>query len=192
MTLSAISKALRSAAHTISAMAVLIPRAASRSWGFFSREDERFHLQTTKGRYKMKYWLESRGERTFDYAPNSQGTKALTGSDLQELKDAIKKDEDYLEEEWALLCMKKGWVAMSIDGTVITLSFYPGNHNSFQRFIDMRDELPGVYNKAEAPPVTADLDEETIAIRVGDRPNKDLRYHIPLQSVMFIGKRDLT
>ena len=71
------------------AMATLIHNVAGHDWGWFSREDQRMHLQTVEsgarvGPNKARVWLENKGQRIFELA-----TGDISGPDLKRLKAKV-------------------------------------------------------------------------------------------------------
>ncbi len=173
------------------AMAVILRNVADHNWGWFSREDQRMHLQTVdedaiKGPRKVRVWLENKGKRTFELSEGS-----LSGPQLKKLKARVDAERDQIEVHWVVFMIKNGWLKVQLKGRVVTLTAYPGTHNSFTREINLSREFPGAYPADpqfswESRNVQADLDAEHCALAVGPEKNKDDREHILLTKVMFV------
>jgi hypothetical protein len=92
-------------------MATLIHNVAGHDWGWFSREDQRLHLQTVEGGArvgpdKVRVWLENKGKRVFELA-----TGSLSGPDLRRLKAKVDSERPILEAKRIGRC-----VAASLQG----------------------------------------------------------------------------
>lgn len=172
------------------AMAVILRNVADHNWGWFSREDQRMHLQTVdegaiKGPRKVRVWLENKGKRTFELSEGSP-----SGAQLKKLKAKIDAERDQIEVHWVVFMIKNDWLKAQLKGRVVTLTAYPGTHNSFTREIDLSREFPGAYPNDpqfswDSRTIYADLDDEHCALAVGPEKNKDNREHILLTKVMF-------
>jgi hypothetical protein len=170
------------------AMAVIFQNVGKHDWGFFSREDKRMHLQTVDakssvGRNKTKVWLEERGKRTFELALGS-----LDGKQLKALERERKTEQEYLETKWIQLMLSKDWLTAKLTGSTITLTAYPGDHNSFHRKIDLRKEYPGQYKKAkpwEGKSVLVSFHGAgLLAVGPDEEPNE--RHHLPIVDFLFV------
>lgn len=172
------------------AMAVVLRNVADHNWGWFSREDERMHLQTVEkealtGSKRVKVWLEDRGKRICTLADGK-----LTGTDLKKLQAKVKAERVAIEERWIDFMIAQGWLTAEMAGSVVTLTAYPKSHNKFTRTLDLRDEFPGAYSDNEQSwdrvQVFCDLDQEHNALAVGTKKNMDDRNHIRLTDLLFI------
>jgi hypothetical protein len=173
------------------AMAVAIRNVAGHNWGWFSREDERMHVQTVepdalKGPKKAKAWLENRGRRVFE--PEVMG--GLGGSDWKKVKVRVDAEREVLESLWIHFMIQNDWIKADLKGSVVTVTAYPGSHNSFTRTLDLRRRFPGAYKYAptwdERPP-KIDFDKEHGLLRIGTENNLDHRDHIDLGEFLFVG-----
>lgn len=172
------------------AMAVVIRNIADHDWGWFSREDERMHLQTVEegarsGPKRAKVWLEDRGKRICTLDDGK-----VSGSDLRKLWAKIKAERANIESRWIHFMIQNGWLKAELAGSVVTLTAYPKSHNKFTRTIDLREEFPGAYSDRvvepwdEHPPKIA-LDGKHAALAVGREVALDDRSHIDLTKWIF-------
>jgi len=170
------------------AMAVVIRDVVGDSWGFFSREDQRMHLQTTKRRKKSnlsKVWLERRGVRCFEKA-----TWRFSQSEFRELQQTVEENRYDIEVEWIDLMVEKGWMKIQgFDHTrqVILLEVYT-DHNKFIREVDLKKIFPGRYHVDQYRPYTAQdiqLDRVMKALSIGENQDRDHTHHILLVDVVF-------
>lgn len=172
------------------AMAVVLRNVADHNWGWFSREDQRMHLQTVDqgaitGPHKVRVWLENKGKRTFELSEGSP-----SGPKLKKLRTKVGEDRDQIEDKWIVFMIGNGWLKAKLKGRVVTLTAYPGTHNSFTREIDLGQKFPGAYpdNEYSWDKVTvyADIDPEHCALAVGTAKRMDDRNHIYLGDVLFV------
>jgi hypothetical protein len=166
------------------AMAVVIRNVARHNWGWFSREDPRMHLQTVdedslRGPSKVKVWLESKGKRVFELAEGQ-----ISGPDLKKLRDRVETERENIEDRWANFMYQNGWLKYQLNGSTLTLTAYPGGHNSFTRTVDLGKEYPGMdWDRA---PMYVDFDVTTGALlAVGPENNMDARIHIPTSVILW-------
>lgn len=168
-------------------MAVVLRNVAGHNWGWFSREDERMHLQTVdgesrKGPKSAKVWLEERGKRI---------CQAANGKiDLRKLESKVKQDRANIEALWINFMIDNGWLAFELSSHLVTLTAYPNSHNRFFRTIDLKSEFPGAYSRNvlqpwDSNPPLIDLDGEHAALAVGRDQNLDNRNHIDLTKWIF-------
>jgi hypothetical protein len=164
------------------AMATLIHNVAGHDWGWFSREDQRMHLQTVEsgariGPKKAKVWLENKGKRIFELA---MGT--LSGPDLKRLKAKIDSERKVLESRWVAFMVLQGWIKAELRTPIIVVTAYPNTHNKFTRELDLRKLQPGVSNWDT---YIVDFDDHGM-LRFGNEPNPDHRDNIPLEDFLFV------
>jgi hypothetical protein len=171
-------------------MAILIRGAAGHDWGWYSREDQRMHVQTVdadarSGPLKAKAWLENRGRRTFERAVSGK----LSGSEWSELQSKVAADREGLEDLWIAFMIRNDWLKASLRGSSVTLTAYPGTAQSFTRTIDLREQFPGAYQHRptwdENPPVV-EFDREHGLLTVGYDPSLDTRDHLSLREHLFV------
>jgi len=170
------------------AMAVIIRGVPpGYNWGWFSREDQRMHLQVVDdehSRLHYKVWLEQRGRRTFEPAGD------IPSKVLRKLEAKVRSEREHIESKWTVFMIRQGWLRTKLSRHLVTLTAYPGSHNSFTRLVDLKQEFPGAYSDQiakswdERPPIV-DLDAEHVALRVGPDRNPDHREHIRLTDVLW-------
>lgn len=172
------------------AMAVVLRNVADHNWGWFSREDERMHVQTVdkgsmKGPNKVKFWLEDRGARVCTLAVGN-----MSGADQKKVQAKVTADREHIEELWIHFMIQNDWLKADLNGSEITLTAYPNSHNRYERTIDLRRLYPGAYKGAnnwdDAPP-DLDWDREHGMLAVGHQKNLDDRIHIEVGEFLFTG-----
>lgn len=112
------------------------------SWGWYSREDPRMHLQTVDSKHMNEYkvWLENKGKRVFE--PVNVPSKIFS-----KLEDALNQKRGNVEGRWVNLMIEKGWLELHVHGSVLTLVAYPNVPGSrFTRTLDLADYLRGIYD----------------------------------------------
>lgn len=167
------------------AMAVRLRNVAGHDWGWYSREDQRFHLQSVDaasrvGPRRVKVWLEDKGKRIFELADGR-----LDGRALKDLEEHVRSERESLEDSWVMFMIESGWLAVAIHGSVVTLTCYPNSHNRFTRTIDLRHEFPGAYPAWDKTPPKVSIQKDNLALAVGDAANLDDRHHIYLPKLIF-------
>lgn len=171
-------------------MSVILRNVISRNWGWFSRENERMHLQTLDDKGQpQKVWLEERGQRVCEPAADC----TLPGSELKKLREKVQLERSFIELRWINFMIAHGWLIARLDGSIVTLTAYPRTHNAFERQIELRDVYPGAYSKDvirtwEALPIVVSLDAEHCCLVVGDqRDEPDDRNRLRLTDWVFVG-----
>jgi hypothetical protein len=117
-------------------------------WGWFSRDDQRMHLQTfdkKHGDSGCKVWLENKGRRVIEPEPG------IPAKVLRVLQAVIHKHRVRIDREWAAFMIKRGWLEAHLAGPTSTLSTYPRSPHRFERTIGLRELIP---NKSCARKVT--------------------------------------
>jgi len=175
-------------------MEVLIRDVAGHNWGWFSKEDQRMHIQTVErgsleGPTRVKVWLENRGKRTFQIAEGN-----LSGLDAKKLKAKVEEVRGQLQDLWTFFMVNHDWLKAELRGSVITLIAYPDSHNGFERTIDLRERFPGAYRHPgllydqpgwEVNPPDVDFDKTLGLLTVGHAKNLDDRNHILVSDILF-------
>jgi hypothetical protein len=162
------------------AMAVVIRDAPpTYNWGWFSREDQRMHVQTVDRQHiRLHYraWLEDRGTRIF--SPDKDIPPKIT----KELLKAIREQEESVEMEWVHLMIQNRWLTLQLesDQRHFTLTAYPNGSGKFQRRVDILDHFAGAGLLDEKD---ISLDERDSTIKVWGRQD------IYLPSILWVGKR---
>ncbi len=172
------------------AMAVVLRSVVKHDWGWFSREDPRMHLQTVEqgareGRAKAKVWLETRGERDFEWA---EGT--ISGQDRKKLLLEIEANRANIESRWVAFMISNQWLKADLSGSIVILTAYPGDHNTFVRKIDLKRLFPGSYAKNVQPnwaerTIQVSLDDTTATLAVGPEARADDRNHLDLGPILW-------
>jgi hypothetical protein len=159
------------------------------SWGWFSREDARMHLQSVDsknfGRYKV--WLEKDGKRTFEPVSN------IPANVLKTLAAEVKKLRRHVEGRWVNFMIAQNWIELHMQGTLITVTAYPQTPGSrFTRTVDLVEWLPGIYHpdskmwpKEPVKPEDVVLSKELPAIEIWPQKHESLRHHFFLPTILW-------
>lgn len=160
------------------------------SWGWFSREDARMHLQTVDsknfGRYKV--WLEKNGKRVFEPAGN------IPAKIVKALETEVKKSRRHIEGRWVNFMIANDWLDIHTRGTIVTVKVYPNVPGSrLTRTVDLTEWLPGVYNPRSKvwPPFEPIQPEEVVlskelpAIEIWPQKDESLRHHFFLPTILW-------
>ena len=160
------------------------------SWGWFSREDSRMHLQTVDsknlGRYKV--WLENDGKRVFESVGN------ISAKVMKTLEAEVKKSRRHIEGRWVNFMIANDWIEIHTLGTIITVVAYPNVPGSrFTRTVDLVEWLPGIYNPSSKvwPPFEPVKPEEVVlskelpAIEIYPQKDESLRHHFFLPTILW-------
>jgi hypothetical protein len=171
-------------------MAVIIRNLIGENWGWFSREDQRMHIQTLLNKKnKIHFWLETRGVRDFVYH-----TGKVSGSDTTKIKEYVDENRETLEYEWIKFISHNGWIKVSLHGNVVTLTVYPGTSGEFKRTIDLEEEFPGRFDGSLLDGVWMPTIEhvkimaDDALLAIGEEENLDHRDHMDLISLIFKDK----
>lgn len=123
----------KTARRTRQDMTVLIrDKPPTYNWGWFSREDQRMHLQAVDKdhlRLHYKVWLEEKGRRVIQPEP---GIPAKAWKTLQA---EIVKQRGKIEAYWIAFMIINGWLKVQLKGNLITLTAYPNTPNRFERLL---------------------------------------------------------
>ena len=156
-------------------------KVAGLNWGFYSDEEPRMHIQAMHGKHPYKVWLERRGDRIFEPA-NDVPTAVL-----KRLKLELGSKEDRAENMWCGLMIDLGRVAFSVAAGSVTLTMYPGTHNSYQRTFSLPEKAGR--STVSLSKRDMELDSESAALIVGtDRP-EDRWSYVRLAPIVFTGSR---
>jgi hypothetical protein len=170
------------------AMAVILRNVINHDWGFFSKEDQRMHLQTVdlsslKGPNKAKVWLEECGRRTCESADGK-----IVGSDLKKLQIKIASERAIIEIKWIHFMISNDWIKAELHGSTIILTAYPDSHNRYKRTIDLKALFPGAYKGVwDINPPKIDFDRTNGLLAVGFERDLDERNHILISDYLFKG-----
>ena len=162
------------------AMSVVIRDAPpTYDWGWFSREDQRMHVQTVDPQHAplhYKAWLEDRGTRVF------KPDKDVPPKIVKELLKAVREKEEYIESIWTQFMLKNNWVSLQLesDQRHFTVTAYPNGSGKFQRRVDI------LYHFAGAGLLEKDdlaLNERDATIKVWGHQD------IQLSKILWVGDR---
>jgi hypothetical protein len=153
------------------------------NWGWFSREDQRMHLQTVDKKHRnshYKVWLENKGRRVVEPEPG------IPAKVLKALLAAIRDERKRIDAEWAAFMIKRGWLEAQLVGPTIILSAYPRSPNRFERTLELRELIP---NESCAQKVTAKdvaLNEEFAFLELFPQRDEGARMHEPLERILWL------
>ncbi len=166
---------------TRTSMAVILRDVPSGcNWGWYSREDQRMHLQVVDRKHvKLGYkvWLENKGQRVFE--PHGD----IPAKFLRPLKARVTSDRISIEAEWVHFMIKQNWLTYRINGTVMTLVAYPGTPNRFERTIDLAPHLGIDADKFR--PADVGLNSEFAVIELWPRQPETRRPFIRLWPILW-------
>ena len=161
------------------AMAVIIRGVPpGHKWGWFSREDQRMHLQSVDDQHDYKVWLEENGERTFEPVGKIPATV------LKALREYVSEHRLFVEDNWARLMLAKGWIDLHIALPKLTLVAYPNTPNKFTRVIDLTTWLnPKLL--ATLTPDIIELNREMASLRLFTNRPEEQAYDARLSSLLW-------
>jgi len=173
----------RSAAEEKPVAVVLRGLPAPLNWGWFSREDQRMHLQTVNkenqsAQTAYKAWLEDSGSWRVIW-----DKKLPHAKDVKAVEKAIQENREVIEAAWAAFMIEKGWLTTHVNGQTIVVVAYPEVAGKFQRTIDLAKAFPG----ATATPTDADvgLDAENASVVVWKKRPLARQQHVPLVGLLW-------
>lgn len=154
------------------------------NWGWFSRKDQRMHLQVVDDEHShlhYKVWLERRGRRIFE--PDGK----IPNKILRKLKAKVQSERERIENKWTVFMIQQGWLRAELSGRVVVLTAYPGGHNRFTRRIDLGSYYPGAYPGWDTVLPKLDLKSSPGLLAVGPEDNPDDRNHVRLIDELWEG-----
>lgn len=167
------------------AMAVVLPNAPPPyNWGWFSREDQRMHLQPVSRqhlRLHYKVWLENRGRRVIEPEPG------IPAKILKPLTKKITEWRKSIEAEWVAFMIANGWLTFRLDGEIITLTAYPKSPNRFTRVLDLAVLIPNEQSRATVTPEIMNLNKEFAWLEIFTNRPEGYRITEPLAPVLWVG-----
>ncbi len=159
------------------------------SWGWFSREDPRMHIQTVdkKNLNLYKVWLEKNGKRVFEPA------KPIPAKIIKKLEEEVTTKRSHVEGRWTNMMIKYNWLTYSVKGSIIILTGYPAFPGSkFTRTVDLADYFQGIYDpstritpKERVKPEEVVLNDEMAAIEIWPQKDESSREHIFLPPILW-------
>lgn len=149
-------------------------------WGWFSREDQRMHLQTVDrehaGLYKV--WLERAGRRVFE--PEGKIPPRI----VNRLEEEVEKLRRHIEARWVNFMIDNRWLQLKTAGTKVSITAYGHVPGRFTRTFDLRDFFrPEALAQIGLEDVV--LSRELPAIEVWPNRAEDRRHHIWLGSILW-------
>jgi hypothetical protein len=140
---------------------------AGHKWGWFSREEQRMHLQSVDDQHDYKVWLEEKGERVFEPVGK------IPAKVVKALREYVAEHRLLVEDNWARLMLAKGWVDLHIALPTLTLVAYPNTPSKFVREIDLTTWLDPKYLATLTPDII-ELNREMASLRLWtNRPEYD-------------------
>lgn len=165
-------------------------RAVGYNWGWFSREDQRMHIQVV-GRHPEAdwgFWLETRGAKVFE--PRNEVTRQLSSKEKADILGKLRKEHIHVEEEWTVLMIQKDWITARIEGADLKVVAYPGTPGSFERIVDLRQKFPGIYVKGNGPPVDSEgvrFDSDKVSVVLNGSRHERKHIYLPLLDFLWEG-----
>jgi hypothetical protein len=149
-------------------MAVIVRGVpAGHNWGWYSREDQRMHLQSVDEQHDFKVWLEEKGERTVEPVGK------IPAKVLKALRDYLTEHRLFVEDRWVRLMLDKHWLHLHIALPRLTLVAYPNMPTKFVREIDLTSWFDAKQLESLRPEII-DLNREMAALRLWtNRPDDD-------------------
>jgi len=147
-------------------------------WGWYSREDQRMHLQSVERKYGYKVWLEDRGERVFEPVGK------IPPKVLKALHEVVSDKRQFIEDNWVDLMLDKGWLALHIALPKLTLVAYPNTPNKFSRVIDLTTWLNSKLLATLTPDII-ELNQEMAALRLWTNRPEEQAYDARLSRLLW-------
>jgi hypothetical protein len=159
------------------------------SWGWFTREDSRMHLQTVdrKNRHRYEVWLEKDGRRVIE------PVGSIPAKILKPLEAEVIKLRRHIEGRWTDLMIESDWLKLTMSGRQVTLTAYPAIPGArFTRTFDIADYFPARYDPTsqikDKTPIKPDdlvLNDQMAAIEVWPQREESIRHHIFLPTILW-------
>lgn len=164
-------------------MAVIIRNVPpTYNWGWFSREDQRMHVQTVDRAHlqlNYKVWLERQGRRVIEPEPG------IPPKIFKSLQAVILKERIRLEQEWAAFMIQNRWLTVRLAGTAITLYAYPNSPNHFERTIDLSELILSEEYARKVTPRDVALNQEFAFLELFPQKDEAKRVHEPLYKILW-------
>lgn len=160
-------------------MPVLVRKVSGFDWGFYSSEEPRMHLQTLRNpKASYKVWLESSGR--FVVEPDGK----VPAKVLEALKRRLAEPRAAwrVRAEWVNQMIVKDWLRFQREGSIVTLTAYPGTPHAFRREIDLSKHASP---RRFADPRDVLLDAETASLVIGARRPEDEWVLVNLADVLW-------
>ena len=158
--------------------AILRDVPSGHKWGWYSREDQRMHLQSVDGKYKYKVWLELSGRRVFE--PEGK----IPSKTIKALREVVSSSRQFIEDNWVALMLELDWLALHIALPKLTLVAYPNSTNKFSRVIDLTTWL-NPQQLATLTPDVIELNHEMVALRLWTNRPEEQAYDVRLSRLLW-------
>jgi hypothetical protein len=151
------------------------------NWGWYSREDQRMHLQSVDAQHHYKVWLEDKGKRVFQTV--GRVPRAVSKS----LQAAVADRRQFIEDLWVRLMLDQGWLEVHVALPQLTLVAYPNTAGQLVRKIDLREWLTPEQLATLRPEIVT-LHREMAALRLwSDRREEQVPYDVRLSALLWQG-----
>lgn len=153
------------------------------NWGWFSREDQRMHLQTVDRAHRRlhyKVWLENKGRRVFEPEPG------ISAKVLKAVQRVMEDERERIEAEWAAFMIRNGWLKVRFANGIITLHAYPRSPNHFERTVELRDLIANEEIARKVTEKDVALNEEFAFLEIFPQRREGNRQHEPLDRILWV------
>ena len=164
------------------AMVIIRDKPPTYDWGWFSREDQRMHLQTVDKDHRhlhYKVWLEEKGRKVF--VPES----TIPAKVLKALQNEVGKQRGRIEAYWIAFMIKNGWLRVQLKSGLITLFAYPNSPNHFERSLPLAEVIPNEDVAKKVSPADVTLNEEYGMLEIFPKRDEAGRVHMPLENLLW-------
>jgi hypothetical protein len=151
-------------------------------WGWFSREDQRMHLQTVDAKHfnQYKVWLEHKGKRVIE----------PVGDMPAKVQKAIEAEtfrmRAHIDGRWVMFMMRNNWIELHVALPEVAITAYPHSPNKFTRKVNLQEWFSDT-EYARIKPGDVFLNDEMASLAVfKDRP-EDLRHDFNLARILWGG-----
>jgi len=151
-------------------------------WGWYSREDQRMHLQTVDEQHRNEYkiWLETRGRRTFE------AVTKIPSKVLKAIQARVARKRMTVEDHWVSFIIRRGWLRAHFAAPKVTLTVYPNTPNAFTREVDLTEDLLAEEIQALRPKDIR-LSPEMASLQIWPSRPEDEREDIRLSTIIWQG-----
>ncbi|MBI3411938.1 MAG: hypothetical protein HY040_26710 [Planctomycetes bacterium] len=153
-------------------------------WGWFSREDQRMHLQSVDKDhwfFHYKVWLEEKGRKVIE------PELGIPAKVLSVLKKEIQVQRGRIEAYWIAFMIKNGWLRCHLRNGLIILRAYPNTPNHFERSIKLSEIIPNEEVARKVTPQDVVLNEEFAMLEIFPRREESSRVHERLEDLLWRG-----
>jgi len=149
-------------------------------WGWFSREDQRMHLQTVDSKHLNQYkvWLERDGKRVFEPAG------PIPARILKRLQKEVERLRRHIDGRWAGFMIRRDWIQLRVHLPEVTLTCYPTTSGKFTRKVNLQEWFsPQAYSRIT--PQDVFFTEEMGALSVFKDVPEDRRDDFDLTRILW-------